>query len=53
MFALSTGARKSEILKLIFDDIDLQRDTAILRDTKNGETRSLPVVGHLNALLKD
>ena len=53
VFALSTGARKSEILKLTFDDIDLKRDVAILRDTKNGETRSVPVVGHLKALLKD
>jgi integrase len=52
VFALSTGARKSEILGLSLSDIDLSRDTAILRDTKNGDTRAVPVVHHLHDLLK-
>lgn len=52
VFALSTGARKSEILGLSLSDIDLSRDTAILRDTKNGDTRAVPVVHHLYDLLK-
>jgi len=53
MFALSTGARKSEILKLTLADVDLGRGTAILRDTKNGDTRSVPVARHLGDVLKD
>ena len=53
VFALSTGARKSEILGLTLDDLDLTRDTAILRDTKNGDTRAVPVVHHLRDLLED
>jgi len=53
VFALSTGARKGEILKLTLGDVDLSRDTAILRDTKNGETRAVPVVHHLHDLLTE
>lgn len=53
MFALSTGARKSEILKLTLTDVDLDRGTAILRDTKNGDTRAVPVARHLGDVLKD
>ena len=51
VFALSTGARKGEILKLKSSDIDFARNKAILRDTKNGETRSVPIVKHLHNLL--
>lgn len=53
VFALSTGARKSEILGLTLADLDLTRDTAVLRDTKNGDTRAVPVVHHLHDLLED
>jgi integrase len=53
VFALSTGARKGEILGLTLEDIDLDRGAAILRDTKNGETRPAPIVHHLKDLLKD
>lgn len=41
LFALSTGARKGEILGLKWDDINLSRATATFRNTKNGETRSV------------
>lgn len=51
IFALSTGARKGEILGLTLADVDMTRGMAILRDTKNGETRSVPIVGHLHQLL--
>jgi integrase len=53
VFALSTGARKGEVLDLTFNDLDLKRGSAILRDTKNGETRAVPIVKSLNGLLKD
>ncbi len=43
LMALATGARKGEILSLKWADIDFKRAIAILRDTKNGETRSLPL----------
>lgn len=53
VFALSTGARKGEVLDLTFNDLDLKRGSAILRDTKNGETRAVPVVKSLHGLLTD
>ena len=53
VFALATGARKNEILKLTLHDVDLERSLAILRDTKNGETRGVPIVHHLKDVLTD
>lgn len=53
IFALSTGSRKSEILNLSISDIDLNRQTAVLRNTKNGDTRAVPVVHHLHDLLTE
>ena len=53
VFALSTGARKGEILNLTLDDVDLSRGRAVLRDTKNGETRAVPLVGHALDLLNE
>lgn len=53
VFALSTGARKGEILGLTLDDVDLKRGIAIFRNTKNGETRAVPLVGHLKEVLGD
>jgi len=44
--ALSTGARKGEILGLRWADVDLQRGMLIFHETKNGERRSAPLVGH-------
>ncbi len=51
VFALSTGCRRGEIMGLTLPDIDLARNMAVLRDTKNGDTRSVPIVGHLAELL--
>lgn len=42
-FALATAARQSEIAGLTWKDVDRSRRSAILRDTKNGEARSLPL----------
>lgn len=51
VFALSTGARLGEILTLTLNDINLKRGQAILRETKNGETRTVPIARYLNELL--
>lgn len=40
ILALSTGARKMEILNLTWHDVDLQREIITLHDTKNGERRA-------------
>lgn len=42
--ALTTGARKSELRSLRWSDIDLSRRVAVLRKSKNGEQRTLPLV---------
>jgi len=61
LIAISTGARRGELINLKWDDVDLRvreasidpktgekhaaMGRAIVRETKNGETRSLPLVG--------
>jgi len=43
VLAISTGARYSEILTLPFRQLDFERNLIILKDTKNGEDRSIPL----------
>jgi len=45
VLALSTGARRGEIEALRWKQIDLARGTAVLHDTKNGESRVLHLAG--------
>jgi len=42
-FAIETGMRRSEILKLKWHDINLETGFASLFDTKNGEDRKVPL----------
>ncbi len=44
ILALSTGARRMEILGLKWPDIDFNRNIITLHETKNGERRILPLV---------
>ncbi|MCP4473797.1 MAG: site-specific integrase [Gammaproteobacteria bacterium] len=53
ILALSTGARKNEILSLQWKHIDLHRQLIILENTKNGERRQLPLMGQAYDLLKE
>ena len=41
--ALNTGMRKSEILKLTWDRVDLKNRLILLDKTKNGERREIPI----------
>lgn len=52
VLALSTGARKSELLGLRWPDVDLQKGLAVLHNTKNGERRTIAVRGHALEQLK-
>lgn len=52
VLALSTGARRMEILGLQWQDIDLQRGFITLHETKNGDRRALPLAGHALELMK-
>ena len=46
VLALSTGARKGELLGLRWGDVDLKRGVFTFRKTKNGSDRIIPVTGH-------
>ena len=53
VFALATGARKGEILNLPIGDLDLESGVAILRNTKNKDTRAVPITANLKKVLED
>jgi integrase len=44
LMALSTGARRGELMGLRWADIDLARRVAHLEQTKNGDRRQLPLI---------
>lgn len=53
VLALSTGARKMEILGLKWQDIDFERKQIILHETKNDERRTLPLQGYALSLIQE
>lgn len=52
LLALETAMRRSELLSLRWEDIDLERATARLHDSKNGEPRTVPLSQRARALLR-
>lgn len=50
--ALNTGMRKSEILKLKWDNVDLKHGFILLDMTKNGERREIPINYTLRSVLQ-
>nr|CUV26865.1 Integrase family protein (modular protein) [Ralstonia solanacearum] len=50
---LTTGARKSEVLRLRWQDVDMARSVAWLHNTKNGDSRAMPLVSDVKASLAD
>jgi len=46
VLALSTGARRGEIMNIRWTDIDFSRGQIVLHNTKNNERRLLPLTGH-------
>ena len=53
VLALSTGARKMELMELTWTDVDLRRGIIRLRETKNGEPRVLPLIGRALDLMQE
>jgi integrase len=51
VLALSTGARRMEIMGLRWKQVDLSRGVITLDDTKNGEIRALPLVSKAHGLM--
>ncbi len=50
--ALNTGMRKSEILNLQWDNVDLTHELILLEKTKNGERREIPINKALKSLFQ-
>lgn len=51
--AVNTGMRKSEVLSLRWDNVDLQHGFILLEVTKNGERREIPINETLRQTLLD
>jgi integrase len=51
VIAISTGMRRAEILTLRKSQVDLARGVITLHETKNGETRCVPLAGHARELV--
>jgi len=49
--ALATGGRHTELLRLTWQDIDLKRGILTFHDTKNHESRAVPLTANVVALL--
>lgn len=52
LIALTTGARKGEILSLEWQDVDLDNKLAALKETKNGHPRTVALIDSIIAELK-
>jgi len=45
LLAITTGARRGELLSLRWSDMDMKAGRALVRETKNDEPRTLPLAG--------
>jgi len=53
VLALSTGARYGELAGLRWVDVDLKRGRAAFQETKNGDRRAVPIVGHALEVMQE
>lgn len=53
LLALSTGMRRGEILGLTWGDINTDAGLITIPDPKNGEVRSVPIVGEVSLLFTE
>lgn len=53
VLALSTGARRGELINLRWSDIDWQQGVIRLLKTKNGHPRAIPLAGRAHAMLHE
>lgn len=52
LLAISTGARRGELVSLRWTDVDLKAGRALVQETKNGEQRTLPLAGKVLEALR-
>jgi integrase len=53
LMAISTGARRGELIKLKWANVDLKAARAIVHETKNGDPRVLPLVSKTLTALRE
>ena len=53
VLALATGARRQEIWSLRWENVDLVEGYLTFQETKNGDIRSVPVIGQALELLRE
>jgi integrase len=53
LFLMLSGCRVSEVVNLKWQDVDLEARWLVLRDTKNGSDRGVPILGQLVEVLRD
>jgi integrase len=53
LLAITTGARRGELVNLRWEDVDLKAGRALVRETKNGEQRTLPLAGKALEALRE
>ena len=51
--SLLTGARRTNVLEMRWDEINLERKEWLIPETKNGESQRLPLISAMLTLLKD
>jgi len=51
--AVETGMRRSELLSMRWDDVDLKARTVFLRSTKNGHPRTVPLSPRALEIIRD
>jgi integrase len=51
-FLYCTGARYSEAMNLLREDVDFEKRVGTFRNTKNGEDRTIPLADNVLAILK-
>jgi len=52
LLAITTGARRGELTSMRWTDVDLKVGRALVRDSKNGEQRALPLAGRTLTALR-
>lgn len=53
LLAISTGARRGELIRAKWDDVDLKAVRIVVHETKNGDPRVLPLLGKALPALRE